>query len=742
MSQTPPSDMNISQNVNDVDDNSLQTNTETNVNDNNLNTNSIPNQSDVYMKSDSSSDTPSEVYTNEHEITPQLTPEIKSEEEQEIHNDGPLLSVKPLNETTDVIPTDSFPLKKSNENNIQEIDNEIVEILEEIEVPPSKTIPCLQIIDQDGLFADEEQSNEQSFEEFLKDIPSFTKLGFNYNMLSILGPQNSGKSTLLNYLFDTDFAVLDQTLKRQRTTRGVWLGVVGKRQDVLIMDLEGSDGSAREDDYSFERKISLFSLSVCSVLMVNIWSHDVGRYGASNMSLLKNDSPRTLILFVIRDRDQRKPFSSTRDALLEDIMKIWDTVARPDCFKRAPIGKFFDLEFTSLPHFKHDKEQFIKEAKELKKRFDSQNPDTYFRDIYNKEIPADGLSIFTKQVWGTIKTRYRCDEIIETIYEEYEMEASAVKYAHAEMKQFDNFKEFVDTLFDEKMKQFMTIASKYLDRVVKEKSEVLSEKMLNDISYMFQTQTNIIINHIKKMLTTKYSTLKAQYIQEQSKDFDPSTYESYAEQMDEFNSNIVDEWKKISTENVPNNVENTFGVGIDALGRFIHKLYEIGRRDLIDALMTHFKKHLQKIMKPVLYPIFEKTEKDMWEQVRNVVKETTSNNLEKLKNGMINSLKMDNTEVELKLEELNSYITDAVRLTILERPSFVNIKWKANDDLSKPYFHASEEAEKILDLFSYIRIDPKDDEMSFTSINPATGKKMLIEEPEDALIIPEKFYLH
>ncbi|KAL7711599.1 Protein SEY1-like protein [Entamoeba marina] len=569
MSQTPPSDMNISQNVNDFDDNSLQTNTETNVNDINLNTNSIPNQSDVYMKSDSSSDTPSEVYTNEHEITPQLTPEIKSEEEQEIHND--------------------------------EIDNEIVEILEEIEVPLSKTIPCLQIIDQDGLFADEEQPNEQSFEEFLKDIPSFTKLGFNYNMLSILGPQNSGKSTLLNYLFDTDFAVLDQTLKRQRTTRGVWLGVVGKRQDVLIMDLEGSDGSAREDDYSFERKISLFSLSVCSVLMVNIWSHDVGRYGASNMSLLKNvfelnlqlfqkeDSPRTLILFVIRDRDQRKPFSSTRDALLEDIMKIWDTVARPDCFKRAPIGKFFDLEFTSLPHFKHDKEQFIKEAKELKKRFD--------------KIPADGLSIFTKQVWGTIKSnkdldlpsqkemlaRYRCDEIIETIYEEYEMEASAVKYAHAEMKQFDNFKEFVDTLFDEKMKQFMTIASKYLDRVVKEKSEVLSEKMLNDISYMFQTQTNIIINHIKKMLTTKYSTLKAQYIQEQSKDFDPSTYESYAEQMDEFNSNIVDEWKKISTENVPNNVENTFGVGIDALGRFIHKLYEIGRRDLIDALMTHFK---------------------------------------------------------------------------------------------------------------------------------------------------------
>lgn len=642
-----------------------------------------------------------------------------------------------------------------------------------------KSIPCLQIIDQDGVFADEEQHDRMTFDEFIEKDTRFNTLGFNYNMLSILGPQNSGKSTLLNYLFDTKFEVLDERRGRQRTTRGVWLGVVGEREDIMVMDLEGSDGSVREDDCSFERKISLFSLSVCSVLMVNIWSHDVGRYGASNMSLLKNifelnlqlfqkeDSPKTLILFVVRDRDQRKPFENTKSVLLEDIMKIWDTVARPECFKRAPIGKFFDLEFTSLPHFKHDKEQFIHEAAELRKRFDARNPQTYFKPIYNKEIPADGLSLFTKQVWNAIKVnkdldlpsqkemlaRYRCDELIVKILDDFEAEISAVKYCHAEKKMFEGFKKFCDDVFDEKMKQFMSVASKYLARVVKEKADVLSEKMLNEIDYMFQTQMNLAITHIKTMLSTSYFSLKQQYVSEQVNEFNPVVYEGYAQQIDDINATIKEEWKKISDESVPSNIENGFEVEINTLDRFINKLYEIGRKDLIEAMMTHFKKHLQQIMKPLLLPIFEEADKTMWEKVRAVVQETTQENLQKLESGMINSLKMEKKDVETKLNELQVYIIDAVRSTILERPSFVTnlmeskfiaafrndkdglpIKWKPNDDLSKPFFRAKELAEKILDLFSYIRLDANDDKLSFISINPATGKKMIVEEPDTGII--------
>lgn len=54
----------------------------------------------------------------------------------------------------------------------------------------------------------------------------FFSLGFNYNIVSILGPQSGGKSTLLNMLFNTSFVVMDET-RRQQTTKGVPMAVWG-----------------------------------------------------------------------------------------------------------------------------------------------------------------------------------------------------------------------------------------------------------------------------------------------------------------------------------------------------------------------------------------------------------------------------------------------------------------------------------------------------------------------------------
>lgn len=47
----------------------------------------------------------------------------------------------------------------------------------------------------------------------------FFSLGFDYNIVSILGPQSGGKSTLLNMLFYTKFVIMDES-RRQQTTKG------------------------------------------------------------------------------------------------------------------------------------------------------------------------------------------------------------------------------------------------------------------------------------------------------------------------------------------------------------------------------------------------------------------------------------------------------------------------------------------------------------------------------------------
>lgn len=69
-----------------------------------------------------------------------------------------------------------------------------------------------------------------------------------YHLVAILGAQSSGKSTLLNAVFGTQFQVMDD-LARSQTTHGIWMshsrmGDAG----LLVMDVEGTDGRERAED--------------------------------------------------------------------------------------------------------------------------------------------------------------------------------------------------------------------------------------------------------------------------------------------------------------------------------------------------------------------------------------------------------------------------------------------------------------------------------------------------------------
>lgn len=63
------------------------------------------------------------------------------------------------------------------------------------------------------------------------------------------------------------------------------------------MDVEGADGSAREDNQTFERKSALFALATSRALVVNMWENQVGLYNGGNMSLLRVILEEYLALF-------------------------------------------------------------------------------------------------------------------------------------------------------------------------------------------------------------------------------------------------------------------------------------------------------------------------------------------------------------------------------------------------------------------------------------------------------------
>lgn len=70
------------------------------------------------------------------------------------------------------------------------------------------------------------------------------RVGKNYFTLGIIGAQSSGKSTLLNHCFGTDFAVLDSTKFRKQTTKGIWVAR-DPHSNLLVLDIEGSDSRER-----------------------------------------------------------------------------------------------------------------------------------------------------------------------------------------------------------------------------------------------------------------------------------------------------------------------------------------------------------------------------------------------------------------------------------------------------------------------------------------------------------------
>jgi len=146
--------------------------------------------------------------------------------------------------------------------------------------------------------------NSASLNDYLRQS-HVAETGFNYHLISVFGSQSTGKSTLLNHLFGTEFSVMSEAERRQ-TTKGIWMsknkressGAVKLADNILVMDVEGTDGRERGEDQDFERKSALFALATSEVLIVNIWEHQVGLYQGANMGLLKTVFEVNLQLFL------------------------------------------------------------------------------------------------------------------------------------------------------------------------------------------------------------------------------------------------------------------------------------------------------------------------------------------------------------------------------------------------------------------------------------------------------------
>lgn len=262
------------------------------------------------------------------------------------------------------------------------------------------------LIDGDGAF------NVSGVENFAKSV-KLGECGLNYAVVSIMGPQSSGKSTLINNLFHTNFREMDAFKGRSQTTKGIWMAkCVGIDPCTLVMDLEGTDGRERgEDDTAFERQSSLFALAISDIVLINMWCHDIGREQAANKPLLKTVfqvmmrlfCPRkTTLLFVIRDKT-RTPLENLEPVLREDVLRIWDSVPKPEAYMETPISDFFNVEVVALSSYEEKEEQFKEQVASLRQRFFHSIAPGGLAGDRRAVVPSSGFSFSSQQIWKVIK---------------------------------------------------------------------------------------------------------------------------------------------------------------------------------------------------------------------------------------------------------------------------------------------------------------------------------------------------
>ena len=293
----------------------------------------------------------------------------------------------------------------------------------------------LQLIDEDQHFSG------ALFHDHLSQW-GMLEAGFGYDICAVLGSQSTGKSTLLNRLFGTNFDVMDDRA-RQQTTKGIWL-CRGMDRNVLVMDVEGTDGRERGEDQDFERKSALFSLATAECVIVNMWENQVGLFQGANMGLLKTvldvnltlfqvgraragaPKEKTLLLFVIRDYIGTTPLANLESTIRADLQRIWASLTKPEALAGAELGDFFDVSFSALPHKVLQAKEFDEGIAQLQRRFiDRSDPQYVFQTEYHKRIPIDGLPHYLEGVWEQILqnkdldlptqqellAQFRCDEI-------------------------------------------------------------------------------------------------------------------------------------------------------------------------------------------------------------------------------------------------------------------------------------------------------------------------------------------
>ncbi|KAG6850134.1 Dynamin-like GTPase that mediates homotypic ER fusion [Arthromyces matolae] len=607
----------------------------------------------------------------------------------------------------------------------------------------SRSTERLQIINDEKQFTPD--LNAQIERWGLRDA------GFDYNLVAVFGSQSTGKSmsTLLNRLFGTTFDVMDET-QRQQTTKGIWM-CRGKDMNVMVMDVEGTDGRERGEDQDFERKSALFSLASSEILIVNLWEHQVGLYQGANMGLLKTvfevnlglfgkkpqdgTQGRTLLLFVIRDHIGVTPLANLQATLTSDITRIWESLAKPAELKDRKFTDYFDLAFTALPHKILASDKFEEEVQQLRTRFVNKSREDYlFKPAYHKRIPADGVAFYMEGIWDQVQSnkdldlptqqellaQFRCDEISAVAFSEFSEQAKSQKRPVESGRVVEGLGALMKNWRTEALSRYDRDASRY-------HKGVYGRKRTDLVTSIDATLSPLFLGQLKNLHKTCLVAFKKEML-------DGLHGESYnfADVVIQAQKRCVDTFCTGAQEALVDGTDWVWQDELESLEEDVRAVADQCRKDetkkMINLIERNFKK---QIAEPVELAL-NKASPSMWDRVLKTLRESLdkaeSTYLTKAKS--FNCTEEENTTslatlrkrawlaLRAKIDEQTAepVILSKLRAHFEERFRYdeqgVPRVWKPEDDIDSAFKKAKDETLELIPLYS--KIAPVDSSLEFS----------------------------
>ncbi|CAD8195042.1 unnamed protein product [Paramecium octaurelia] len=389
------------------------------------------------------------------------------------------------------------------------------------------------LIDKKAL--EDKQLDKDQLIEFVK-TSGISEIGKNYNIVSIIGSQSTGKSTLLNQLFGTKFDVQNRQQSVGQTTVGIWISK-DVQNNVVVLDVEGSDSVERKSGENMvENQTALMALAMSHCFIINVFLNALGQHTSCQLSIIKIIMQQNLklfqqdtvkhIIFVVRDWDEDANYEEASRRLNGYLLSIWNEIPKPDQYKETDFHKLFSVQVVTLVYYKMKKE-FVEQTNELHSKLSNQqDPNFIFKDFdYEKNVRWSDMPQYLSNIWEVISnnkdlnlpnekiliSNMRCSQI--------KLEAlEGVKQLNEDLQNRVRTK-FVDN-FAQECQSILSLASKLYDKdardyhieVYKEKEKELKDELINRFFTYFQKQTEQLKQHYMNVLTENLETLKRESI--------------------------------------------------------------------------------------------------------------------------------------------------------------------------------------------------------------------------------------